>query len=400
MSPITPRNDRSSVNRCSQQGLPRSPQMNLNRRRFLQASAAAMSGVALSNCTHSIGNPGSTEGSSANSPTATSSAASSDILHVYTWSTYMDNSVLKDFTATTGIQVVADIYDSNETMLAKLQAGGGAAYSIVYPSDYMVKQMTGLNLLTPLDKSIVKGLDNLLDKWVNPIYDANNTHSVPYAWGTTGLVYNSKGITTPPTDWSYLWDNQDKLSQRMTLLNDVREVMGAVLKSLGYSYNATDSKQIEAAYQKLLELKPAVASFTTDSWRDQLVTGDLVLAMGYSIDAIDAATANPNLKYVIPASGSSVWTDTIAIPKTAPNLKAAYAWINYMYAPESAARVVNNLKFATPNRAALDLIDPALKSNSSLFPPAAILAKCEGIAPVPANISELLDKDWTKLTSA
>jgi spermidine/putrescine transport system substrate-binding protein len=399
MSPITPRNDRSSVNRCSQRGLPRSPQMNLNRRRFLQASAAAVSGVALSNCTHSIGNPGS-EGSSANSPAATSSAASSDTLHVYTWSTYMDNSVLKDFTATTGIQVVADIYDSNETMLAKLQAGGGAAYSIIYPSDYMVKEMTGLNLLTPLDKSIVKGLDNLLDKWANPIYDTNNTHSVPYAWGTTGLVYNSKEITTPPTDWSYLWDNQDKLSQRMTLLNDVREVMGAVLKSLGYSYNSTDPQQIEAACQRLLALKPAIASFTTDSWRDQLVTGDLVLAMGYSIDAIDAATANSDLKYVIPASGSSVWTDTIAIPKTAPNLKAAYAWINYMYAPESAARVVNNLRFATPNRAALDLVDPALKSNSSLFPPAEILAKCEGIAPVPANISELLDKDWTKLTSA
>jgi len=369
--------------------------MNLNRRRFLQTAAAAISGVALSNCTRSIGDSGSAE-----SPAASSSTASSDTLHVYTWSTYMDDAVLKDFTATTGIQVVADIYDSNETMLAKLQAGGGGAYSIIYPSDYMVKQMIELTLLTPLDKSVIKGLDNLLDQWVNPVYDANNAHSVPYAWGTTGLVYNAKEITTPPTDWSFLWDNQDKLSQRLTLLNDVREVMGAVLKSLGYSYNSTDPKQIEAAYQKLLELKPAISSFTTDGWRDQLIAGDLLVAVGTSIDAIDAATANPDLKYVIPASGSSVWTDTIAIPKTAPNPEAAYAWINYMYEPESAVKVVNNLKFATPNRATLDRVDPALKSNSTLFPSEATLAKCEGIAPVPDNISELLDKYWTQLTSA
>ena len=391
MPPMNPRNARSSARRASRRG----SMSFLTRRRFLQFSAAAVSGAALSNCTRGVGDP------TASSPAASRPTASaSGTLNIYSWSTYIDDQVLEDFTKATGIQVVADIYDSNETMLAKMQAGGGKAYSIIYPSDYMVQQMVDLDLLTELDKSKITGLDNLIDKWQNPVYDANNTHSLPYAWGTTGLVYNSKEIETPPTDWNYLWENKDTLSQRMTLLNDVREVMGAVLKSLGYSYNTTDPTQIEEAYQKLVELKPAVASFTTDGWRDQLVTGDLVLAMGYSVDAIDVMAANPDLKYVIPESGSSVWTDTMVIPKDAPNLEAAYAWMNYMYSPENAARVVNELKFATPNQAALDQIDSSLRDNPSLFPPEELLAKCDGIAPVGDETAELLDKYWTELTSA
>lgn len=369
----------------------------LTRRRFLQASAAAVSGAMLSNCVRGISDPAA-QSSPPASPTA---SADGSTLHIYSWSTYLDDQVIDDFTKATGIQIIADIYDSNEAMLAKLQAGGGKAYSIIYPSDYMVQQMIELDLLTPIDKSKVEGVENnLLDKWKSPVYDANNTHSLPFSWGTTGLVYNSTKLTDAPTDWDYLWDNQDTLSQRLTLLNDVREVMGAVLKSLGHSYNATDPAQIRAAYDKLVELKPAIASFTSDGWRDQLVTGDLILSMGYSVDAIDMMAANPDIKYVIPASGSSLWTDTMAIPKGAPNLEAAHAWMNYLYAPESAARVVNQLKIATPNRAAFDQIDPDLRNNPSLFPPEELLAKCDGIAPVSAEVSELFDKYWTQLTSA
>ncbi|MBD2091008.1 spermidine/putrescine ABC transporter substrate-binding protein [Microcoleus sp. FACHB-1515] len=367
----------------------------LTRRRFLQASAAAVSGAMLSNCARGISDPNAAQSS------PTGEAADGSTLHVYSWSTYIDDQVIDEFTKATGIQVVADIYDSNETMLAKLQAGGGKAYSIIYPSDYMVQQMVELDLLNELDKSRIEGVENnLLDKWQNPVYDPNNTHSLPFAWGTTGLVYNSTKLTEAPTDWDYLWDNKDTLNQRLTLLNDVREVMGAVLKSLGHSYNSTDSAQIRAAYDKLMELKPAIASFTSDGWRDQLVTGDLILSMGYSVDAIDVMTANPDVKYVIPASGSSLWTDTMVIPKGAPNPEAAYAWMNFMYSPESAARVVNQLKIATPIRAAFDKIDADLRNNPSLFPPEELLAKCEGIAPVPPEVSETLDKYWTQLTSA
>jgi spermidine/putrescine transport system substrate-binding protein len=390
MPPMKPRKPRLSSVRSPHPGGASPFSLSLSRRRFLLTSAAAASGVLLANCARNLANV---------TPVADAAATDSEALHIYSWSTYIDDTVLQNFTKETGIPVIADIFDSNETMLAKLQAGGGSAYSIIYPSDYMVQQMVELDLLTSLDKSKITGLDKLFEKWQSPVYDTNNTFSVPYAWGTTGLVYNSKQLASEPTDWDYLWENQETLSRRMTLLNDVREVMGAVLKSLGYSYNSTDPAEIEEAYQKLVELKPSLSSFTTDGWRDQLVTGDLLLSMGYSIDAIDVMAANPDLKYVIPASGSSVWTDTMAIPKGAPNLEAAYTWINYMYQPQSAAEVVNQLKFATPNRAAFDLVSPELKSNLSLFPPEDLLAKCEGIAPVGDTI-DLLDRYWTELTSS
>jgi spermidine/putrescine transport system substrate-binding protein len=360
------------------------------RRRFLQVSGAALAGIALSSCRRGISDvqSGSNNGSTA-----------SGTLYVYSWSGYFDDELLNSFNEATGVQVVVDIFDSNETMLAKLQAGGGNNYSIIYPSDYMVQQMIELEMLTPLDQSQIQGLDTLLEQFQNPVYDANNAHSVPAVWGTTGLVYNAEELNPPPTDWSYLWENQEKLSRRMTLFNDVREVMGATLRSLGFSYNSTDPKEIEAAYQKLLELKPAITSFTTDGWRDQLLTGDLLVAMGYSVDAIATIAEDPKLKYVIPASGSSIWTDTMAIPKTAPNVDAAYAWINFMLEPNNAAQIVDRLKFATPSKAAIDLLPAALKGDTNLFPPEAILSKCEGIAPV-GELTDVYDRYWTQLTSA
>ncbi|MDX2213027.1 MAG: spermidine/putrescine ABC transporter substrate-binding protein [Oculatellaceae cyanobacterium bins.114] len=359
------------------------------RRRFLQVSGAALAGIALSSCRRGITDV-QAGGNGGSPPSST--------LYVYSWAGYSDDELLSNFAEATGINVIVDIFDSNETMLAKLQAGGGNNYSIIYPSDYMVQQMVELDMLVELDPSRLQGLDALLDKFQNPVYDPNNAHSIPASWGTTGLVYNSEQLNPPPTDWNYLWDNKDKLSRRMTLFNDVREVMGATLRSLGYSYNSTDPKEIEAAYNKLLELKPAITNFTTDGWRDQLLTGDLIVAMGYSVDAITTIEEDPKLKYVIPASGSSIWTDTMAIPKTAPNPDAAYSWINFMLEPSNAARTVERLKFATASKAAIDLLPAALKSDKNLFPDEAILNKCEGIAPI-GNTTDLYDRYWTQLTS-
>jgi spermidine/putrescine transport system substrate-binding protein len=219
------------------------------------------------------------------------------------------------------------------------------------------------------------------------------------SWGTTGLLYNTSQLDFEPSDWSDLWDNQEQLFRRMTLLDDVREVMGAVLRSLGYSYNSTNPAEIEEAYQRLVELKPALASFQSFGWEDQLLSGDLALVMAYSVDAIAATLEDPSLVYVVPNSGSSLWTDTMVIPKSAPNPEAAYAWMNLFYEPEVSAEVVSRLFFATPIQPAFDLLPDDLKANDDLFPPEEILAKCEGIAPVGEAI-ELYDRLWTELSSA
>ncbi len=347
----------------------------------------------LSNCRRGISDVQS-------SPTGQGSptAGGSDTLHIYTWADYVDQDLTDSFTERTGIRVVTDIYDSNETMLARLQAGGGAAYSIIYPSDYMVEEMRELNLLTELEQARLEGLENLSEQWQDPVYDPNNNHSIPVSWGTTGLIYDSRQLDSSPDDWEFLWENQDQLWLQMTLLNDVRETMGAALKSLGYSYNSTNPAEIEAAYERLVELKPAIASFQSFGWEDQLLSGDLRMVMSYSVDAIAAVLEDPGLNYIVPSSGSSLWTDTMTIPVSAPNPDAAYAWINFLLEPENAARAVQRLYFATPNQAAFNLLPAELQDNEDLFPSEDVLARCEGIAPV-GDAAELYDRYWTELTS-
>jgi spermidine/putrescine transport system substrate-binding protein len=367
-----------------------SPRIALNRRGFLETAAAAVAGLTLSSCGWTL----------AEVHPMQKKPGSADELHIYTWSNYVDDALLEGFTAQTGIKVIADVFDSNETMLATFQAGKGRAYSVIYPSDYSVTKMVQLKLLQLLDHSRLVGLENIMPKFQKSVHDSGNRYSIPVSWGTTGFIYNSEKLNPAPTDWGYMWSNQPQLSRRITLLNDVREVMGGVLKSLGYSYNSTNPQDIRQAYERLETLKPAIATFTTDAWRDQLVAGDLLLSMGYSVDAVLVAKQDPKFKYVIPSSGTSLWSDTMVIPKTAPNPDAAYAWINYMLQPAVAAQVTQRLLFATPNKAAYDQLPAPLRDNETLFPSENLLEKSEGIAPVSQSVAELYDKFWTQLTSS
>ncbi|MDF5707034.1 MAG: spermidine/putrescine ABC transporter substrate-binding protein [Nostoc sp. S4] len=358
------------------------------RRQFLK-QVAALSSLSLTSCGWRLAQV------RANSTTSDRT----DQLYIYTWTQYTDKELLKTFSTQTGMKVLADVYDSNDVMLAKLQAGGGGAYSIIYPSDYMVQKMVDKGLLIEINHDRLIGLENLFPRFSNPIYDPNNRYSIPFNWGTTGFIYNSEKIKEPPEDWDYLWQNQDKLNKRMTLLNDVREVIGAVLRMLGYSYNSKNELEIKQAYDKLKVLKPAIAAFDTDAWQNQILGGDLLLAMCYSADAVKISQENPKLKYVIPRSGSSLWTDTIVISKTAPNLAGAYAWINMILQPEVAGQISQRLNIATPNSAGFEQLPKRIQNNPNLFPPESLLANCERISPV-GEFEEVYDRYWTQLTSS
>ncbi len=363
------------------------------RRHFLLGAAATLTSLglstALSSCGWTLANV---------RPPVT--GGDPNQLFIYTWSGYIDEELLKAFEQETGIRAIVDVFDANETMLARLQAGGGGAYSIIYPSDYMVQKMVELDLLQELDKSLILGLEQLFPRFQDPAYDRGNRFSVPAAWGTTGLIYNTKALKQPVEDWQYLWDNQQILSKKITLINDVREVMGATLRKLGFSYNTTDPQQINQAYQQLVQLKPSIAAFTSDAWSPQILAGDLLVSMCYSSDANQVIAENPALRYVVPSSGSSSYVDTIVIPKSAPNSQGAYAWINFLLQPQIAMQVVKNLKFATPNQVAFDQLSPELKQDQTLFPTPATLEKLEGITPIADDISAIFDDYWTRLTSA
>lgn len=361
---------------------------NSTRRQFLKNSAATISGLAVSSCGWRL----------ADVQSAPAVKGAADQLFIYTWAGYTDNALLDRFAEKTGIRVVADVFSSNEEMLARVQAGGARAYSIIYPSDYMVVQMTELGLLSPLDHSSLGGLDRLKKQFQNPVYDPGNRYSVPLSWGTTGLIYNTEQLKEAPEDWDYLWQHKQELAKRMTLASDVREVMGAALRMLGYSLNSTNQEQVKQAYEKLVELKPAIASFTTDAWRPQMLTGDLKVAMCYSSDANEVISDNDKLKYVVPKSGSSLWTDTLVIPKGSPNPEAAYKWINFLLQGDVAASLVERLSFSTPSEDAFSLLTPELRENELLFPSEAVLKNCEGVAPV-GKFMEVYDRYWTQLTS-
>ncbi|WP_225885265.1 extracellular solute-binding protein [Leptolyngbya sp. KIOST-1] len=375
-----------SVKRPLTSPYPRRPAV--SRRRFLQGSAAVMAGLAATNCRQNLAGP------------PTGGGGGDGTLRIYTWANYTDDNLAAAFTELTGIPVVVDIFDSNEIMLTRLQAGGGDAYSIIYPSDYMVSEMIDLGLLTELDQSRLSGLENLKPQWQNPAYDPNNAHSVPFCWGTTGLLYNSEVTPGTPDDWTFLWDNQDALSRRITMLDDMRETLGATLKSLGYSYNSNNPQEIEAAYNRLLELRPHIAAFKTTGFENELLGGDLSVSMAYSSDAIALTLEDDRMEYVIPASGASLWTDTLAIPATAPNVDAAYQWINFMLDPEVASAAVERLFFATANQAAFDRLPADIQANEDLYPPDSVLDRSEGIVAVDTASTDLFDQFWTEVTSA
>lgn len=360
------------------------------RRNFLKGTAASLSAMTLSSCGWTLGKVNPSDIDPKN--------AKKDELYIYTWAGYTDDDLLKAFTEQTKIKVVADVFGSNEEMLAKIQASGGGGYSIIYPSDYIVEKMQELGLIQKLDHTQITGLDYFFPRFQNRAKDPGNQYSIPTSWGTTGLIYNSEKIQPESKDWGYLWDGKAQISKRLTLVDDVREVLGLALKMLGYSYNSTNPNELQQAYQKLLELKPAIASFTTDAWQQQILTGDLFIAMCYSADANKIMRENNKLKYFIPHSGTSLWMDTMVIPKTAPNPDGAYAWLNYILQPDISAEISQRLSFATPNKAAFDLLPQKAQKNASLFPSEDVLSKCDSIEDV-GKFAEVYDGYWTKLRS-
>jgi spermidine/putrescine transport system substrate-binding protein len=361
----------------------------VSRRRFLKTAIAASAGLSLSSCGWTL----------AKVRTDQVIKQSADTLYIYTWASYIDQELVNAFQSKTGIKVVFDIFSSNEEMLATYQAGKGKIYSVIYPSDYKVTQMIKLGYLQELNRDRLPSLNNLFPRFQQSVHDSGNRYSVPTSWGTTGLIYNSEKLADVPTDWNFLWQQKQKIERRVTLMDDVREVMGATLRSLGFSYNSTNPNELKQAYERLLELKPAIATFTTDAWKDQIIAGDLLIAMGYSSDASLVMRQNPKLKYVIPKSGTSLWGDTMVIPKTAPNPDAAYEWINFLLQPEIAAKLTERLLFATPNQAAFQQLPEGLRSNPSLFPSEPQLKSAEAIVPVDKSVLELYEQYWTKLSS-
>jgi spermidine/putrescine transport system substrate-binding protein len=359
-----------------------------NRRRFLQQALLGATGLSLSSCGWRLADIQNQVGTI---------VRNTDQLNLYTWSSYINEDLLKAFQGETGVKGVTEIMGSNEEMIAAFEAGKGRVFSLLYPSDYAVELMHGKHYLQPLDVSRIDDLETLLPNLAKVGVIDGQRYSVPITWGTTGLLYNSDKLKTPPTDWADLWDNKAQLTRKMTLLDDPREVFGMALHRLGFSQNTLDLTQIQQAYQQLQVLKPHLANFTTDAWREPLLAGDLWMAQAYSTDATDLIKENPQIRYVIPPSGTNLWVDTMVIPVTAPNPESAYAWINYVTNPDRAAQLTETLGYVPTTQAAIDRLPEAVRQDPIKFPPAEILAKCETMQTIPAAVTARIEQYWTQI---
>lgn len=313
-------------------------------------------------------------------------------LNLYAMSDYIPEVVTKEFETKFHARVRYDNFSNNEELLAKLQAGA-SGYDIIIPSDYMVTALVANNLLSRLDLTKIPNIKNLSSDFRNLPFDVSGDYSIPYMWGTTGLVYNSKFVKDPPESWDLLFKAEYK--GRISVLEDAREAIGITMRKLGFSGNSVEKDQIAKAQSLLSKLKPNIRIFTADP-KQHLQSEDVWIAQVYSGDAKISAVTKPELKYFVPKEGATLWIDNMAIPTGAANKDLAYEFINFILEPVIAETLAESLLFNTPNSAAESLIEDENLRASHLKKVKS--AHLEFLKDLGQNM-ELWDEAWTKIKS-
>ncbi|MCV7288464.1 spermidine/putrescine ABC transporter substrate-binding protein [Mycolicibacterium wolinskyi] len=319
-------------------------------------------------------------------------------LNLYAWAGEVPDSVIEAFEKETGISVNVDTFDSNETMIAKLSAGN-TGYDIVEPSQYAVQNLAGQNLVDPIDYSRVQGMDNVMDKFVNPGFDPENKHAVPWVWGTTGLLYNQACTKAPLTSWNSLFDPAYR--GKIYMLDNMLASYIVGLQSTGSSATSTDEAEIERATEKLLQQKPLLAGYNSTNYYDLVAAGDACASLAWGGSSVGkVVAANPDVKYTLPVEGGTLWVDSFSIAKGAPHPDAAYQWLNFVLRPEVGAMATNDGSLATTNQAAQTLItDPSVRENPAIFVSDDQLRKAEFILD-PGEAMKYYQDGWTRIKAS
>jgi spermidine/putrescine transport system substrate-binding protein len=318
-------------------------------------------------------------------------------VHLAIWSNYVTPEMLAEFKSKSGFEVEVSNYSSNEELLAKLQAGA-SGIDVAVPSDYMVSTMIELGLLESLQLEKVSHFADLDKNLVAQYFDPQNQFSVPFSWGTTGIAVNTSLFKGEVNSWKDLFSNP-AAEGKFSLLDDVRETLGAALKSAGKSLNSTDEKDLAAAKELLMTTRSKVRAFSSETYPG-LVSGDLPIAHAYSVDALHArATTKGSIRYVIPAEGATRWIDNVVIPRGSKNKEGALALINFLVSPEVGAQRTKLFFSAPSNKKSLDLLPAELKKDPALFPPSDVLARTEMIRELGESLS-LWDRSWTEVRAS
>lgn len=319
--------------------------------------------------------------------------ADKSVLKVYNWGDYIDEAVLDMFTEETGIRVDYSTFASNEEMYAKLKSGAGD-YDVIFPSDYMIERMSKEGLLAPIDTAGLENYPYIGDDFKNMEFDPKNQYSVPYMWGTVGILYNTSMVDDPVNSWNILWD--EKYSGQIMMYNSSRDSMMVALSRLGYDINTRNEAQIEEAIQSLIEQKPHVLAYVEDEVGDKMIAGEGAFAVVYSGEAVLAMGGNEDLDYVIPQEGSNIWVDSMAIPESSSMKDEAVRFINFLCRPDVALINLEYIGYSSPNTEAMANIDPALLDNPAFNPPQEWLDTCTVYYDL-GEFKAVYDDAWTRI---
>ncbi len=317
------------------------------------------------------------------------------VLNLYIWSNYIAPETVRKFEERAHCHVNIDLYDTNEALLAKVQTGN-VAYDVLCPSYYPIQILLHQNLLRPLDHSALPHLGNIDPLFLDRDYDRCNRYSVPYVWGTCGIGY-SRRKAGPIDSWAAMWDPRFK--GRVLMVDDARETLGAALKWKGRSLNSTDPELLRAAQRLLIQQKPLVRTYNSSSYEDVLLSGDVWLAQGWNGQFAKAMAQDPDLDYLIPKEGASLFIDSLVIPASAPHPELAHAFIDFTLEPEIAAEICRTMRYSSPNRAAIPLLPPEIRGNAAIFPPQDVLARLELIEDL-GEATVLYDRLWTEVKTS
>ena len=318
---------------------------------------------------------------------------SNKVINVFNCGDYIDEELITKFEEETGYKVEYSTYDTNEIMYSKIKSGSNK-YDLVFPSDYMIEKMINEGMAEKINFDNIPNYKYIDEKFKNLSYDPNNEYSVPYMWGTIGIIYNPEIVKEEVKSWDILWDK--KYDKEIIMFNSVRDTMAIALSKLGYSMNSTNPEEIKQAADILIEQKPIVKAWFVDQVKDAMINDEAALATVWSGDANYIISENPKLEYVVPEEGSNKWFDAMVIPKDAPNKEGAEAFINFLTDPENSLQNVDYIQYYTPNLKTYEMLDDEVKES---YPTDETLDNCEVFKDLDRDSLKIYDDEWIRIGS-
>ena len=323
-------------------------------------------------------------------------------LYVYNWGLYISDGsddsvdVLSAFEDLTGIKVNYTTFDSNESLYAKLKSGG-ATYDVIVPSDYMIGKMIQEGMLAPLNKENIPNISKIGESYTGMAYDPQDEYSVPYTWGTVGIIYNTEMVEEAPTSWDALWDVE--YAGNILMFNNSRDAFAIGAKKLGMSLNPQTVEEVEIIAEELKAQKNVVQAYVMDEIFDKMSGGEAAMAPYYAGDAITMIDESPELDFVIPEEGTNYFVDAMCIPANAKNKEAAEIFINYMCEPDVGLANIDFIGYSTPIEEVWERLDDEMKYSPIAYPSDEVMANTEVFVTLPDEINSAMDMAWSDMKS-